>query len=143
MTITIHLSDETRKRLEQMAAAGGFADISALVQTIVEKNIEKVPDGGGTLAQEFAQLADQWRKERGATSMAKHMAEHPAYRKIVAMGDKAVPLILAELERQPDHWFIALHEITSASPVPEESRGKIKEMADAWIQWGRQHGYRW
>jgi hypothetical protein len=29
MTITIYLSEETRKRLEQLAAADGFADVSA------------------------------------------------------------------------------------------------------------------
>ncbi len=71
----------------------------------------------------FAHLAEQWRKERGATSMAKRMAEHPAYRKIVALGEKAVPLILAELERQPDHWFVALHEITGAREKPGQIKG--------------------
>ena len=95
------------------------------------------------LAQEFRRLADQWRRERGATSLAKRMAEHPAYRQITAMGEKAVPLILAELERQPDHWFFALHEITGASPVPVQSQGKLQEMAEAWIDWGRRQGYRW
>jgi hypothetical protein len=108
--------------------------------------VEEKVEGGPTtkdLAAEFARLADQWRQERGATSLAKRMAEHPAYRKIIAMGSPVVPLILAELERQPDHWFIALHELTGASPAPEQSRGKLPEMAEGWIMWGRQRGYRW
>jgi hypothetical protein len=93
--------------------------------------------------QEFQRLADQWRAERGFTSRAAHMAEHPAYRRIVTMGVTAVPFLLAELERQPDHWFIALHEITGANPVPEPHHGKLPEMAAAWIRWGREHGYSW
>ena len=71
------------------------------------------------------------------------MAQHPAYRSIVEMGAAAVPLILRELERHPDHWFMALHEITSEDPVPEESRGDVKAMAEAWLTWGREKGYRW
>ena len=57
------------------------------------------------------------------------------------MGKAAVPLLLAELQREPDDWFWALHAITGAELVPEQSRGKIHEMADAWLTWGRQHGY--
>lgn len=33
------------------------------------------------------------------------------------MGEAAVPLILRDLEHQPDHWFWALREITQANPV--------------------------
>jgi hypothetical protein len=151
MTITIQLSDEAQKKLEQMAAARGFTDVAAYIQDLVENKVHdaafresllEFPDNKD-LPLEFAHLADQWRKERGATSMAKRMAEHPAYRKIVAMGEKAVPLILAELERQPDHWFFALHEITGANPVPEKSRGNLPQMAQAWLDWGRKQGYRW
>jgi hypothetical protein len=68
------------------------------------------------------------------------MAAHPAYRAIVGLGKPVVPLLLAELEREPDHWFIALHELTGAEPVPEEARGRIEEMAVAWIEWGRKNG---
>jgi hypothetical protein len=142
MTIELRLSEETEKKLHRLAAAQGYADVAAYVQNLVENAVEQQA-AGGDLEQEFAQLAAQWRRERGATSLARRMAEHPAYRRIVAMGEKVVPLILAELEREPDHWFFALHEITGASPVPAQSRGKLKEMAEAWIDWGRKHGYRW
>ena len=36
---------------------------------------------------------------------------------------------------KPDHWFIALEEITGAQPIPPESEGKVKKMAEAWIKW--------
>ncbi len=91
----------------------------------------------------FQHLVGDWKRQRGLTSSAMKMAALPAYREIVSMGTAAIPLLLAELERQPDHWFIALHEITGAEPVPQESRGKIKEMAAAWIRWGKDNGFSW
>ena len=69
------------------------------------------------------------------------MAAHPAYREIVGMGWSAVPLLLAELKRKPDHWFIALEEITDESPVPPEYEGKVQKMAEAWVQWGEARGH--
>jgi hypothetical protein len=71
------------------------------------------------------------------------MADHPAYREIIGTGVAAVPYLLAESERRPDHWFVALHQITGADPVPKESRGRIKAMAAAWIRWGKEQGFAW
>ena len=58
------------------------------------------------------------------------------------MGEKVVPRLLAELRRDPDDWFWALHAITGANPVPAESRGDVHAMADAWLHWGLQRGYK-
>lgn len=88
----------------------------------------------------FAELARQWKARRSTTSTVKRMASHPAHRQIIEMGPAALPFILAEVGHEPDHWFIALHEITQANPVPETSRGKIAEMATPWIAWGKEHG---
>ncbi len=95
------------------------------------------------LKQQFEELVRQWKKERGPTSSVVKMAAHPAYRQIIGMGQAAIPLLLAELERQPDHWFIALHEITGVDPVPKELRGQLMEMTAAWLRWGHAHGVRW
>ena len=70
------------------------------------------------------------------------MAKIPAYQKIIAMGEAAIPLLLAELEREPDHWFIALHAITGVDPVPKESCGRLKDMTTAWLRWGKEHGFK-
>jgi hypothetical protein len=51
-------------------------------------------------------------------------------------------LIMRELESSPDHWFWALHAITGADPVPESSRGVMRDMVKAWLDWGAQNGYR-
>ncbi len=68
-------------------------------------------------------------------------AIHPAYQKIIGMGKDAVPFILAELRNAPDDWFWALHAITGANPIPEESRGRLYAMTAAWIQWGQENRY--
>ena len=52
-----------------------------------------------------------------------------------------VPLILAELATEPDHWFWALHAITEENPVAPKDSGNVGKMTDAWIKWGRQRGY--
>lgn len=69
------------------------------------------------------------------------MSKLPSYQKIIAMGDPAIPLILEELEWDPDNWFIALQSLTGDNPVQEEQRGKVNEMAQAWVAWGKQMGY--
>jgi hypothetical protein len=69
------------------------------------------------------------------------MALLPSYQQIIGIGEPAVPLLLEELRREPDHWFWALEAITMANPVPKEASGKIRQMAMAWIEWGIREGY--
>ena len=89
----------------------------------------------------FRELVKRWKEDTGHLSSTARMAMHPAYREIIRMGSAAVPLLLAELRRDPDFWFAALREITKENPVPARSAGKVKEMARAWIEWGRKRGY--
>jgi len=93
------------------------------------------------LEAKFRTLVAQWKEGRGPESLTFRMAMHPAYQQIIGMGPSAVPLILDELRKEPDHWFWALRAITGASPVKKEHRGKIEHMAADWIEWGRQNGY--
>jgi hypothetical protein len=99
--------------------------------------------GGEGREQRFLDLVALWKRERGPYSSSARLAEHPAYQQIIGMGPEVVPLLLRELEREPDHWFRALHALTGANPVPTESRGKVREMAVAWLRWGREQGYQW
>jgi hypothetical protein len=89
----------------------------------------------------FRELAAQWKEESLYLSSAAKMAMLKSYQRIIGMGPAVVPLLLEELQREPDHWFWALESITQEDPVPPEVRGKVGEMADAWVAWGRQHGY--
>jgi hypothetical protein len=67
---------------------------------------------------------------------------HPAYQKIIGMGEWAIALILRELaENGPDDWFWALTAITDENPITEKMAGDMRAMTEAWLQWGRRAGY--
>lgn len=99
--------------------------------------------GGTTVEQRFHAMKERWIKERGPASAISRLAMHPAYQQIIGMGEAVVPLIMGELERQPDHWFWALNAITGANPVHKASQGKITKMAEDWLKWGRDQGFTW
>jgi hypothetical protein len=95
------------------------------------------------LAKRFARLRAEWKEGVRFSSKIKTTLEHPAFQEIVAMGEKAVPLLLADLEQNGGFAFLALSRITGANPVPKDSVGKIDEIGVAWLAWGRAKGYRW
>lgn len=95
------------------------------------------------LRDEFNRLVLEWKRETGHCSKMEQIAAHPAYRRIVEMGEPVVPLILQDLDRSGGDWFQALREITKTNPVSKESRGKIREIREAWLRWGRDQGYEW
>jgi hypothetical protein len=89
----------------------------------------------------FTRFAKQWKTESRYMSNTAQMTMLRSYLNIIGMGDPAIPLILEELRHEPDHWFWALEAITLENPVPQQSIGKIQEMAQAWVQWGINKGY--
>ncbi|MHB8630512.1 MAG: hypothetical protein ACYC9W_01110 [Candidatus Limnocylindria bacterium] len=90
----------------------------------------------------FRQLADQWYEETKFSSDTMAITSNDAYRRIVAMGEPAVPLILQELAKRGGDWFTALEKITHASPVAKKDHGYPSRMRDAWLEWGRTTGHR-
>jgi hypothetical protein len=97
---------------------------------------------GGALNRELSELAAEWRLTRQKTSSSiVKLAMHPSYQRIIGKGSAAIPFILLELQRAPDHWFWALVAITGEDPVSEEHRGDLEAMALDWVEWGRQSGY--
>src|SRR5262249_24123310 len=84
-----------------------------------------------------------WKSERGYVSSIPEMSMHYAYQQIIGLGRPAIPLLLRELEREPDHWFWALKVLTGVNPVASESRGKGDEMAAHWLRWGKEQGIGW
>ncbi len=95
---------------------------------------------GGTLAGRFRDLVAQWRVDTAFESSMTKMVLHPAYQRIIGLGPDVLPLLLRELQQEPDHWFFALNALTGENPVPEEARGSIDSMSDAWLAWGRREG---
>lgn len=94
-------------------------------------------------AERFEMLARKWREECAHLSAVREMVLHPAYQQIIGMGKDAIPFLLRELERQPDHWFWALWAITQENPVRPEHQGRVRKMAQDWLEWAKQEGIQW
>ena len=132
-----------------------WPDGDSPIETMVAYSSEEAPFHVPTAALEtvfsaedwlkFDALAAEWRRGRSATSSAVEMAMHPAYQKIIGMGDKAIPFIISELRaegEEPDHWFWALRVLTGVDPVTDEERGDIVRMAQSWLRWADE-AYGW
>ncbi len=96
----------------------------------------------GQSRETFSRLADEWRRETKYLGSLTDIIAHPAYQRIIGMGEVAIPLLLDQLERNPGQWFWALKAITGEDPVSEEARGDFKAMTAAWLSWGHQRGHR-
>jgi hypothetical protein len=91
------------------------------------------------LEEEFQSHAQKWKRETFYMSSLDDMCVHPSYQRIIGMGRQAVPLVLRELEKEPDHWFWALTAITGQDPAQGED--SVEGAAKAWLKWGREQGY--
>jgi hypothetical protein len=89
----------------------------------------------------FSMLKAEWEADTAHLSSITEIAMHPAYQQIIGMGPIAIPLILSEMKKKPDHWFWALKSITGEDPVLQENRGQILQMTKAWLRWGIEQGY--
>jgi hypothetical protein len=90
----------------------------------------------------FQRLVRKWKKQRGARSSITETVAMPAYQEIIGMGEKAIPLLLAQLRSegdQPDQWFWALRAITGENPVKPEEQGNFRKMSQAWLKWSEQY----
>ncbi|MGA8525316.1 MAG: hypothetical protein WB629_04480 [Candidatus Sulfotelmatobacter sp.] len=122
------------------------AETEEMLDEVVQVDLDELGDLSYTeasLRTEFQELVKEWKETRAATSAAQ-MATTPAYLQIIGLGPSALPLILEQLKSEgasPSHWFIALRSIARANPIPQESRGKLLDMAKAWLAWGEKQGY--
>lgn len=88
---------------------------------------------------EFDELVLNWREDTDGYSTSFHKSINQNYLQIIAMGKPALPLILKELKREPNHWFIALKTISKQNPVLPEHMGNIKKMREDWLNWGEKN----
>ena len=91
---------------------------------------------------QFRAALEKWRSETELSSMLSEKRAHPAYQEIVNLGEEAIPLILEEIESRASFIFMALHDITGRNPIPQEDRGRVARMIEAWSRWGSEHGFR-
>ena len=132
MSQTLTISDDLYSHLKASAQRRGLASVEQLLETwqATEEELNR-----------FHSRAQQWKKETAHLSNVAKKALHPAYQEIIGMGKGVVPLLLAELKRDPDDWFWALQAITGASPVSPEHRGNLRAMTEDWLRWGAEQGY--
>ena len=95
-----------------------------------------------TVEQRFRRLEAVWESETRFLSDAHKIIEHPAFQEIIALGEAVIPFMLRDLEKGPRQWVWALPRITGANPLRPEDAGDSRKMADAWLRWGRERGYR-
>jgi len=98
-------------------------------------------ESSAALEETFRALADEWRVETEMHSSISKKLRHPAYQKIIALGEPAIPLILRELRDRPGFWFEALKAITRQSPVPHDERTDLRRVREHWLNWGREKRY--
>lgn len=68
--------------------------------------------------------------------------ENDWYRKIVELGMPVVPIIFAEMEREPGWWFHAINTITGEGPhVPSDAMGRLDRLTEIFLKWGKEKGY--
>jgi hypothetical protein len=93
------------------------------------------------IEREFKKLVTEWKNGTFYVSSLTQMVEHPAYLKIIEMGEPVLPLLFRELNREPDHWFFALYKITGVNPIQYDDRGNLEKMTKSWLQWGEENKY--
>lgn len=153
--ISISISDERLLKLQQVANELNLS-IEELVLIGIENflargefsspntaknSLNKNAEISTEVVEKFYALASDWEKEVSGLSSTAQMSEHPAYQEIINMGTKIVPLLLLELKNNPLYWLSALSAITGENPIKPEQRGRVKQMASAWIEWGKNQGY--
>ena len=88
-------------------------------------------------------MSRTWLDDTMMTSSLTKKVENRAYQAIIAMGERAIPPILRDLEREPKLWGPALHSITGANPVANSEEGKVRLVAKSWLQWAKDSRYEW
>jgi hypothetical protein len=114
-TITVTISDERLFKLQEVAThlnlsveelvLMGIEDLLTKQKVSLQSNTkdEIKPNGeiNSELAEKFYSLASQWQSDVEGMSSTTQMSQHPAYREIISMGTKIVPLLLRELKQNP------------------------------------------
>lgn len=85
----------------------------------------------------FTRLTTQWKGDTMFVSSSEEILLHPAFQRIIGMGEAAIPHILRTLKTDPNpHWFWALSAITEHEPSID---GDIDAFAKYWLAWGRKN----
>lgn len=89
----------------------------------------------------FNKLADRFEADTSVYSFL--CRDHPCYITMKKMGEKAIPFLLRRMEKELT-WLMGIFSewLTKEEgpKIPEEKRGKIKELTEIWLKWGKEKG---
>jgi hypothetical protein len=112
-------------------------DIPTSTVTVVSSRLVPIPTDEDEL--KFKRLASDWHRATKYASSLSKIAMHPAYQKIIGMGQRALPLIFRDMAESGGHWLWALHAITNEDPAPDNAT--FRDAQAAWLAWGKAEGY--
>jgi hypothetical protein len=92
----------------------------------------------GREANTFRDLTEGWHRAIDHLSFVEPIVSHPAYLRIIGLGEAVTPLLLQELREQPDYWFPELEAVTGQNPVRQNAT--FDKAVDDWLAWGRREG---
>jgi hypothetical protein len=142
----VYPSLEALQENHKCLAQCGIVEVEVKAVRIVQDpdwSVEGLADRTFEPIYEFQRLTRQWKKETFLCSSVNALEQHPAMRKIVGMGKKAVPLIMVSLEGESAWWFGALRELTGINPVPAEDSGRVRQMREHWLKWWAENKETW
>ncbi len=90
---------------------------------------------------QFDELFQKWQAETALLSSGTAIVSHTAYTQIIGMGEIVIPFILMQLQKNPQHLFFALYQITGENPIPLSHAGNLEKMTADWLNWGYKKGY--
>lgn len=134
------IREAARQEPEGMTGWARAILLQAAREQMARRHAPLGPPADSPSEEAFRALAEQWRGETGMHSSVTKKVQHPAYRQIIGMGEKALPWILRELRDRPGPWFEALRAITQQTPVTASERTDPQRAREAWLKWGKERG---
>ena len=93
---------------------------------------------GSETRQEFENLIKKWKKDTSLLAYTAHKTSHPNYLRMAVLGEKALPLILTELEKEPSGSWFPLLEAIAGKDVADDATS-IDHAIEKWLDWGREN----
>lgn len=95
-----------------------------------------------TLAKRVRALIQRWDTDTAIYSGSRERMGHPCRFELQAIGEDAIPHVLAVLAAEDCQWvcFIALSDLGGERPIPISAQGHVDLTAKQWLEWGRSRG---
>lgn len=88
----------------------------------------------------FERLRAEWAEDTQFSSSLHQAATHPAYQRIVGLGEDALPLIFEQLREDPSpKWFWALRAIVREDKAATSET--VQDAVEQWLSWAVEEGY--